>query len=121
MNTLLKVGLGLTAAGGVILAVHHVHAAEPAAPAAAYADSLRMPANLEAQIRAMARAHAPAGQAYAAEAHLMAMIKAHFAEIAKDPAMVAHVNEMMAKADSGDQDALQAVHEALIELVHGGH
>lgn len=120
MNVLLKAGIALAVVGAAGVAVHVAHAADPV-PATAKADAIRIPANLEAHIRAMARSHAPEGQADAAEAHVMAMLRAHLVEVAKDPAAAAHVRQVMAAAEAGDQEAIKLVHEHLMALAKELH
>jgi hypothetical protein len=119
MNTLMKVGLSLVVVAGALGAAHVAHSTEPAqAPAAA----LVLPASLEAEIRAMARAHAMPGQNVAeAEAYVMKLAQAHLAEVARDPAHAAHAREVMAKAAAGDQAARQQIHTMLISLIEGAH
>lgn len=122
MNTLMKAGLALAVVGSGAFAVHHVARAADPVPAAAKADSrIKIPATLEAHIRAMARAHAPSGQADAAEAHVMAALHAHLAEVAKDAALLAEVNRVMAAAEAGDEAAMEHIHQVLVSLLHAEH
>ena len=119
MNTLMKAGLGLTLLAGAVGVAHHVHSAEPAAALAA---DLVIPASLEKEIREMARSHAAPGQnPVEAEAAVMKIVREHLSQIAKDPAQAEHVQQMMARAASGDRDAREQVHSHLISLVQGSH
>ena len=119
MHILAKAGIALAALAGAAVVVHHHAFAETpiVAQNAAVQNAVVVPKALEAQIRAMVRAHAPAGQADAAEAHAMAMIQAHLTQVAKDPAMSAEANQVMAAAAAGDQDALEHVHLMLMSIV----
>jgi hypothetical protein len=120
MNTLMKAGIALAVIGGGAVTVHHVaRAADPVA--AASPGAIAIPAKLEAHIRAMARSHAPAGEADQMEAHVMTLVRAHLAEVAKDPAAAAHVKQVMAAAEAGDEEAIKHVHEALMALAADAH
>lgn len=121
MNLVAKAGVAVAMLTGGLIAAHHVAQAADPAPAAAQASGIAIPATLEAHIRAMGRAHAPAGQADAAEAHVMAMLREHLAEVAKDPAATSHVKQVMAAAEAGDQKAIRMVHEHLVALAKDLH
>lgn len=119
MHIALKIGAALTAVAALGAAVHpHAFAAEPAA-IAQNPGVVAIPPQLEAHIRAMVRAHAPAGQAQAAEIYVLDKVRAHLAEVAKDPAKSAQANQMLAQAAAGDPAAVEHINQMIVAIAAG--
>ncbi|MEO6341021.1 MAG: hypothetical protein ABIO39_13340 [Caulobacteraceae bacterium] len=115
MHTLLKAGLALAVTAFACPAAYAADTA-PAIPEAS--GSISIPPVMEAEIRAMARASAaPNTDPAAMESRMMTLVRAHLVEIAKDPAHIAYVNELMASAAAGDPGAREDIHNALMSLL----